>query len=316
MSLYHEFHRLTLLVGLLLCVQTPSLALGDTLKDHRQVENDHYSVALIREEPDPEFKWANRYVFQVVDKEQASRHTIVLKDHKPPLNETHVNLSLLDNQLMIRTQSQRRPISPTTIDLFSLPDCRLLEDFVCYSPVVSPASRYIVYERFFPPHGLPGSQDCVVLVYDLTLSATDNRLPVVGMTNWKEAMVGFPIYPPICSRLRRYRIVPDASPEELGGVNSPMLWQGVDQVVFLTGRYDGCHVVRIDLKKGPLNPAYYHGPVLSPTECVKPGYELKAKQQLPFAFLASDLVWDGSDAVIVKPNWWDYLKPEIRVPIP
>lgn len=60
-----------------------------------------------------------------------------------------------------------------------------------------------------------------------------------------------------------------------------------------------------------------HGPVLSPTECVKPGYMLQAKQQLPFAFVASDLIWDGSDAVIVKHSPADYdLKPEIRVLIP
>ncbi len=313
----HIFWKLTL-VFLILSSPLPSLGLGngDTLEDQRQTENDKYSVALLREESPPGSSWMNQYVFRLVEKGKESVHELILKDHRPPLNETHVNLSLLENRLMIRTQSQRRPISPTHFNLISLPDGRPLDDFVCYCPVISPSSRYIVYERYSPPHGLPGDEVDVVLVYDLARSAMENRLPVVAMTNDPEIMVGFPIFPPICAREERYRTLPGDDPKELGGPTSPMLWRGDDEIVFLSGQYDGSHIIRVDLKEGPLHPVSHQGPVLSATECVKPGYKLEKRRLDPFAFIASELVWDGTNAVIVKPSAYHDLKPEIRACVP
>lgn len=67
----------------------------------------------------------------------------------------------------------------------------VIDTFWCYKPAISPDGRWIVFQKFFPPH-FAEIIDTDFRVYDVSLDARGNRY---GMEHMSEIEVGTVVYP-------------------------------------------------------------------------------------------------------------------------
>ncbi len=70
----------------------------------------------------------------------------------------------------------------------------LIDSFLAYEPVLSPNLNYLVFSKFYPPHGVSGVEDRV-RIYDMTRTPAQNR--PVKSEDGADVEVGTPIYPVI-----------------------------------------------------------------------------------------------------------------------
>ncbi len=75
---------------------------------------------------------------------------------------------------------------------------KVLDHFPCYTPVVSPDTRWIAFIKFFPPHGISSAESHVML-YDLSLTPEQNR---PAHTKRDIATVGRVVFPPNTANLQ------------------------------------------------------------------------------------------------------------------
>lgn len=73
---------------------------------------------------------------------------------------------------------------------------RLVDNFIAYSPTLSPDGRYIAYIKVYPPVSVSGVRD-IVMIYDLDKSASANRSS--GVSTGDIWAAGAAVYPPGCT---------------------------------------------------------------------------------------------------------------------
>jgi hypothetical protein len=76
---------------------------------------------------------------------------------------------------------------------------QIADQFLAYRPAPSPDGRFIVFIKFYPPHGYnpsfyPGGPSDFVMIYDATLGSFGNRPAGVDIDNKTD--VGMAVYPP------------------------------------------------------------------------------------------------------------------------
>lgn len=80
-----------------------------------------------------------------------------------------------------------------TAEVVDLPSGRVLDEFWCFMPVISPGHRFLAFLKSFPGHPGPVAVEAEYLVYDLKRSAAYNREHLrTGVTY----DAGWPVYPP------------------------------------------------------------------------------------------------------------------------
>jgi len=205
--------------------------------------------------------------------------------------------------------------------VIDLKNGKLLDEFWCYAPTISPTSRFLVYEKFYPYHGLPPTRTTVLLAYDMRKSPLENRVPVVGYTAWPKEQVGLPIYPQPYVKARAYVLV-EQQRENIHWymLSSPFLWSGdANDVVFLCNHKKQAYIVRVNISAGVDKPKIFEAPA-NVGNFVKPDLpeEFRKKEAARLHMVsATEILWDGEKHVIVKPNKAYYsLQDKIRLPVP
>lgn len=67
----------------------------------------------------------------------------------------------------------------------------VIDEFLCYSPAISPNGRYVAFVKFYPAHGISSAEDHYML-YDVALGPNDNRPTGI---HHHPAVVGRVIFP-------------------------------------------------------------------------------------------------------------------------
>ncbi len=80
------------------------------------------------------------------------------------------------------------------LTLVRLANAEVTDFILSYGSDLSPARRYLVFRKFYPPRGMTATRSDVVLVYDLAQERSENWLPgAPGVPAGKN--VGLPVYP-------------------------------------------------------------------------------------------------------------------------
>lgn len=134
-----------------------------------------------------------------------------------------------------------------------------VEDFILsYGSELSPSKRYLVFRGFYPPRGMAAARSDVVMVYDLTRSKAENRLPDASGDN-----VGLPVYPPENVDPPTYRVwVPEESRKHHVDPRAGFLWTNDEQSLFFLDKTGSRKLlVRVDLEEGPRRPRISTSPI-------------------------------------------------------
>ncbi len=120
---------------------------------------------------------------------------------------TSIKDSFVSNNKLVAIGDAGDASNVVVIDLMAR---RLADWFFCYAPKhVSP--NWIVYVEWYQGHGIPNPNE-VVLLYDLTRTPEENRLPAAGKLEIPApiqagpVVVGIPIYPESNARAKSYRM--------------------------------------------------------------------------------------------------------------
>jgi hypothetical protein len=115
-----------------------------------------------------------------------------------------------------------------TITVLSRTIGAVRDEFLAYSPAVSPTSRYIAFERFWQPSA--SELAAVVSIYDLAQTAQANRLGVTAGLE-TQRFAGFPVFPPDHRGIAYYKDVP-AAPDSPRPITK-LYWIDTETVAFI-----------------------------------------------------------------------------------
>lgn len=278
---------------------------------------EKYSVVVLGEEPVQEAPWVKQFNLRITDKSSGEVRHMTLGGLFSRVRSIKAFYFLENDRLLVLGKLKRAGI----VFILDLKECKVLDEFWCYAPTISPTGRFLVYKKFYPYHGLPPTRTTVVLLYDMRKPPAENRVPVVGYTAWPKEQVGLPIYPEPYVKARAYVLVE----EQLQNPNwynlgSPFLWSAdANDVVFLCNHQKQTYIVRVNISAGIDKPKIFEAPVIVGS-FVKPDlpeeYRKKEAARLHMVS-ATEIHWDGKDHVIVKPNKAYYtLQDKIRLPVP
>ncbi len=107
---------------------------------------------------------------------------------------------------------------------------KLIDDFMCYEPAISPEGKYIAFTKFYPPHGIESADDHSML-YAVAHSPQENRPKGTQLSNDED--VGFEIYPPGKGNWTRDNIGAGDQPDNI--VAGGYIWKSDDQYFFAYG---------------------------------------------------------------------------------
>jgi len=281
--------------------------------------NSVYEVTLVDEKPLECCPYLKRFTFNITYKMTKQIGRFTLGDAEKRLRSIR-EIYLKGDKLIVKG-NLRRGSAISVIDLKR----RKLDDFFwCYKPTSSPSNRFLVYIKYFPPHGLPSIRTDVVLIYDMKRKPSENRVPVKGYTKQPKEQVGLPIYPTPYVKAKAYLLSEQQywPPSWRYDVSSPFLWsEDEKKVVFLCTHHNQTYVVKVDLSLGIEKPKISELPIKIAKKMVKPKYlggfklDLMRGSKKDRILFADQIEWDGPDHIIVKPEEY-YLKEEIRLPVP
>ncbi|MCK4815809.1 hypothetical protein KA005_08565 [bacterium] len=279
--------------------------------------SDKYSVMVIGEEAIEEAPWLKKFNLEITDKISGEVKRLTLGGLFSRVRSIESFYLLQKDRLVAVGKLKRAEI----VFVIDLKNGKLLDEFWCYAPTISPTGRFLVYKKFYPYHGLPPTRATVVLVYDMRKPPVENRVAVVGYTAWPKEQVGLPIYPEPYVKARAYVLVE----EQLQNPNwynlsSPFLWSAdANDIVFLCTHQKQTHIVRVNISAGIENPKIFEAPVIV-GNFVKPELpeEFRKKEAARLHMVsATEIHWDGKHHVIAKPNKAYYtLQGKIRLPVP
>jgi len=204
-----------------------------------------------------------------------------------------------------------------TVVIFDLTKGREADWFFCALPRI--LDDRIVYVEWSPSHLFSYTPRAVVLVYDLTKSPVDNRLPssrdqpIPAPITGAPIEVGIPVYPEWNVRNASYRNVVENPDEEESIFPSSVVSLGNDRLAFVAHRGRDAlssqnFIVSVDLARG------LRAPVLKTYDI--PTNEFKRLGQNPRAVLVNRMEAIGNDAVRLFVPESDYGIDSILVKLP
>jgi len=187
-----------------------------------------------------------------------------------------------------------------------------------YRHAVSPSGRYLIYESWFPPHGLPEFKRGIILVKELRDSHPVSSNGTARDPFFPPAPSGKPVFP----EANLYEASYDPHLEGDYGCISPFLWSDDEtRVVFVVFNQEawGNYLVSIDLALG-LEGVVVKRKLLEIQDLAKPGVSLEDVRDRftdrPFVFAIRQISWGEPGKVILKPYQWYWLPDEIVMGIP
>lgn len=287
------------------------------------VSNDKYQVSFAGEKLVKERPWVRNFIFEIVDKKTQEVNQFVLAATHKPIKEMYLKLHLLeDNELVIQTKWKKRRRASTGIHIVDAKRNELVDEFWCYEPVLSPSKRFWIYEKFYPPYGLPAERTSVVLLYDMEKSPLENRLPVEGYTEWPKEQVGLPVYPEPYVKARAYVLVEQQQQNPFWyHLCSPFLWSAdANDVVFLCTHQKQTYILRVNISAGIDKPKIFKSPIVV-SNFIKPTLSEESRKRqvdLLHTISVTDIAWDGPNHVIVKPSkaYYNILQDKVRLTVP
>jgi len=315
--------RLLFAAILLLMLCLPSAA-SEVRSGTETVSNNHYEVRLAGQIPDgtTSSRYIFSFVFEVVSKSKPTeKRSFILGHRSPPLEEMEFHLLLGDDcRLVVLSRWTGRPKTSTGVHIVDLEDARIVDEFWCYDPCLSPSGRYWAYERFFYPYELPENRTMVILLYDMEHSPEDNRVSVVGYTERPESYVGIPVYPPAYAEAQAYVVV-EQQMEHPGGwycLESPFLWADDDSaVVFICSSEGIRRIVRIDLSEGFRNSKIFESEPVDMQPFVKKDLSQRVPPGTRDFKHSFEIGWAGPGTLLVQPDRFFYnLVDRFELPVP
>jgi len=288
----------------------------------RSVSNERYQVSFAGETASEAVPAKANYAFNVVNYETGKAQRFVLRGDFKPINEVQVYMTLPQkDMLVIQTRWKKRTKPSTGMYIVDLKTSKLIDEFCCYTPVLSPLKNVWVYEKNYLPHELPAARTTVVLMYDLRKSPSENRVPVVGYTPYPLEQVGIPVYPQPYVKAKAY-VLPEQQMENPNwySLSSPFLWsEDSNDVVFLCNHQQVTYIARVNISGGIDKPAISEAPV-NVARFIKADlpedYREREAARL-HSLSATKIVWDDKDHVIITPDKAYYtLEPKIRLSVP
>ena len=290
---------------------------GEDVNNMPAAVSEKYSVVVLGEQTIEETPWVKQFKLQMTDRSSGHVRHLTIGQRSSPIRSIKAFHFSEDDRLVVVGKLKRAEI----VFVLDLKEAKVLDDFWCYAPTISPAGRFVVYKKFYAPHELPAARATVVLMYDMRKPPAGNRVPVVGYTAWPKEQVGLPIYPEPYVKARAYVLVE----EQLQNPNwynlsSPFLWSAdANDVVFLCNHRKQTYIVRVNISAGIDKPKIFEAPV-NVGSFVKPDLpeEYRKKEAARFHMVsATEIIWDGKDHVVIKPNKAYYtLEDKIRLPVP
>ncbi len=276
-----------------------------------------YAAEIVREE-----KAKNSYILKVFTLEIREKQTnevahITIGGIGERIRSIKKLYLFEDNKLVVHGSLERADI----IYVIECKTHKVVDMFWCYGPVLTPLKRFWVYEKFYPYHGLKGIQTTVVLVYDMDRTPSENRVPVEGYTEWPKVQVGLPIYPKPYIEAKTY-VLPQQQQENPFWYlrSSPFLWsEDANDVVFLCNHEKQTYILRVNISAGIDKPKIFEAPVNVGNFVRKDLPEDFRKKEAARLHMvsATEIIWDGKDHVVIKPNKAYYtLEDKIRIPVP
>lgn len=217
------------------------------------------------------------------------------------------------NKLVVHGKLKRADV----LYMVDLETGEVIDFFWCYNPVLSPSMRYIVYEKFFPPHGLKEAMTMVVLIYDLEKKPEENRVPIVGYSDWPKSQVGIPVYPNMYFESKAY-VMPDIQKlyPFFYTKQSPFLWsKNSKSIYFLCSSLEKQYLVNLDIGSGVNATNAKENEFILREDCFLNKYSKKSIEHIlntwkPASFEVKELYLDQSDPnyIIINPSNKDFLR--------
>ena len=281
------------------------------------VSNESYAVKVVKEEKAEDSCKLKVFTLKINDKKSNTVNYVRIGGREEQIKSVE-NLYLLEgDKLVVHGKLKRADI----IYLIDNKKHEVTDMFWCYDPVFSPSRHFLIYEKFYPYHGLKATQTTVVLIYDMEKSPLENRVPVKGYTTYPENQVGLPLYPKPYVEARAY-VLPKQQQENPFWYlrSSPFFWSAdANDVVFLCNHEEQTYIVRVNISAGLDKPKVFEAPI-NVGNFVKPELpeEYRKKEAARLHTLsATEILWDGKDHVVIKPHWvYHTLQDRIRLAIP
>lgn len=235
-------------------------------------------------------------------------------------DEMFVEMFILKSgQFGFSTRSIARPHTASNVSFIDTTKMTTYDKVFMFYPVVSPDGRYIVFHRFFYPHGLPSMWTLVILVYDTERTPEQNRIQDTG--NPPEFFAGLPVYPQEYLDKQVYLLEDEGLDEsKTADIVSPFLWAEDSSFFLFFASYPGRTVlVKVDVSLGLENARISEKTVDTEPFLREDLTEAERWVALKNTHLLQvwDFRWDGPHHIIVEPGQnYSKLKEEFRMQIP
>ncbi|MGH9451734.1 MAG: hypothetical protein ACRD11_14550 [Terriglobia bacterium] len=198
-------------------------------------ESPEWALTLVGWDPQ---KWpARRFSFRLENKRTGSSFPLKFSAWASPPPALKVDqidqIDIVDDTRALVLGRSAANFSEAAI--IQLPSGRLLDQFLCLMPLVSPDHRFLAYVKPFPGH--PGPVDITneYIVYDLTTSPSANRIKLIPGVAYD---AGIPVYPPGATNAAGEFIAHSASSAHVIASRG-FFWLGRSDTLAFIDRWEG-----------------------------------------------------------------------------
>jgi hypothetical protein len=143
--------------------------------------------------------------------------------------------------------------STSILNLVDVNTGKLLDEFWCFDPSISPSNRFVAYAKVFPLHFVP-AVSYEYLIYDLTVTPEENRTPPNRGRMGDRYDVGWPVYPESLSNSPGDNILSDQTVAHLISSDG-FFWLGQTDIVAFVDRWQGANnLIIADVSRGAHEP--------------------------------------------------------------
>jgi hypothetical protein len=211
------------------------------------VESRNLIISLRRSEDCSTCPAGRAFLFEVKHKQKGTIVEFHIANDTAQVDQVYV----VDSEraaIVGRIQS-----STSIVNLVDVNTGKVLDEFWCFDPSVSPSNRFVAYAKVFPLHFVPGVS-YEYLVYDLAASPGENRTPPNKGRTTDRYDVGWPVYPENLINSPNDNILARASLAH-STCTDGFFWLGKSDTVAFVDRWQGVDsLVVADVSAGVQHP--------------------------------------------------------------
>ncbi len=275
------------------------------------IENSDYGITLKSEKESSIHLGEKDLMFSIVKKETGKTKEITITGRFKMIKELHI---AENNKLLAIGELPRGGDAISIVDLSKY---GVQDTIWAYGYALSPSKRFIAFLSHYPPYGLPEFKRSILLIYDLSKSSAENRLPSLNILSADaDKFVGIPAFPDVNVEEQSYDINLDTK----HNFTSPLLWSEDETKLVFTEYYNNQNlVVSIDIKGGIERPIIRREQI-NMKKLIKWEKLLditkKEIESRPYMLSSRSLRWKDRDKIIIEPSPEYYLDKEIELQLP